>query len=986
MIPEEAPGHSSETGSLPRTPSQTPSNNAVLPEAPALNEATQPDNADAHISAVSVETTDKIDHIIETDRDKSGGGSISRSALHRVFRGVVAATKTPDDVAAPIFRWILSCGGKAKSDQDSDDAAGALAPNEWCNAAAMDLAHEDSRQLARVAIGVAFLREKCRRSQDATAADLEWVWRLVHGAITHPMTTGPRFSAARSSQGFLAVSLCSLLKDNKIDELYRFHVWLSDGQRSNPNFAVHSHQSYARSWILAGEGRDYRYTFVPAINRADATHAMYKVEWSDNKNTSTNYKTHQISSTVLNTKTFGRITETHGPSVHTRDMSYVVPSRHFHSTEVAPDTLHATLFVFDSQRGFVEFAPVLGPVDLESSTQLRDPAGVTPAALANMVDTMRSWETLMEQGQQHSERAEWEHALRAFNKALSLCESVPSFPNPARYKHQVSGQLGNTNRRFGRYEQARDILEKALKEMGPESSERVEFCGELGVIYRHMNRLEDAKRAFEDQYDTAKRLRNERAQCRAVGNLGMVNYQLAGQSGGPLLDVAIEQLTERVTSVRRLKAALHPRSSDPNQRRLFNTFTTWEMVGLSRLSLCYTARGEGKQAIKAASEGIELTRNSADPTVIAMSRLFYGLALLRDGQRQEALKQFNPPSGCTPAIALCKEPSEEHRSYLTELVDVGADMDAIDEQGYKALDYAVFNGDSAMETLVLEGLRRQLDGDVKKEVARRQDEAKLRKGYRVLFQEKLRPVLLSSSSNKNALQDLRRVYADALATDTEKARLFDALKFVRFSDFLGFGKIPRSSDKLPGTGDPLVQLYRSNIQNDGQPRDTADVVIFFSYRWINKGPGTARDTPDDSSNMQYNRMVNAIENFLLLHPSVDKERLGIWVDHACVDQDNPAPGVAALPMIIAQCNALISLVDDAYHTRAWCSVEVMMVQTLRRSYNLHMWYEHVLSDSGGGILREGPMDLEIVMISKELTYEEDRPKVMFLERQSKLLG
>ncbi|KAI6141989.1 hypothetical protein BKA82DRAFT_19790 [Pisolithus tinctorius] len=402
----------------------------------------------------------------------------------------------------------------------------------------------------------------------------------------------------------------------------------------------------------------------------------------------------------------------------------------------------------------------------------------------------------------------------------------------------------------------------------------------------------------------------------------MVNYQLAGQSRGPLLDVAIEQLMEHVMSVRRLKAALDPRSSDPNQRRLFNTFTTWEMVGLSRLSLCYTARGEGKQAIKAASEGIELTRNSADPT------------------RQEALKQFNPPSGCTPAIALCKEPSEEHRSYLTELVDVGADMDAIDEQGYKALDYAVFNGDSAMETLVLEGLRRQLGGDVKKEVARRQDEAKLRKGYRVLFQEKLRPVLLSSSNNKNALQDLRRVYADALATDTEKARLFDALKFVRFSNFLGFGKIPRSSDKLPGTGDPLVQLYRSNVQNDGQPGDTADVVIFFSYRWINKGSGTARDTPDDSSNMQYDRMVNAIENFLLLHPSVDKERLGIWVDHACVDQDNPAPGVAALPMIIAQCNALISLVDDAYHTRAWCSVEVMMVQTLRKSYNLHMWYEH----------------------------------------------
>ncbi|KAI6151539.1 hypothetical protein BKA82DRAFT_4100375 [Pisolithus tinctorius] len=556
-------------------------------------------------------------------------------------------------------------------------------------------------------------------------------------------------------------------------------------------------------------------------------------------------------------------------------MSYSVFCRDFHRTEVAPDTLHATLFVFDSHRGYDKEAPVLGPVDLVSSTHLRNPIGVTPAALANLVDAVRSWETLMEQRQKHFERAEREGALQDFNRALTLCECVPDFPN----------------------------------------------------------------------------------------------------------HVGIEQLKERLKIVRSLKAALDPRSSDPNQRRLLNTFTTWETVGFRRLSLRYTARGEGEKAIKAALKGVELTKNSTDPTVIAMSRLFYGRALLR-----EALKQFNSPSGCTPAIALCKEPpSEEHRSYLMELVDVGADMDTIDEQGYKALDYAVFNGDSAMEALVLEGLRRQMDGVMKKEVARRQDETKLWKGYRELLQE-LRPLLLSSNNNQNALQDVRRVYADALAVDAEKAGQFDVLKSVCFTDFLHFGKIPRSSDKLSGTGDSLVRPYRPKVQYDDEPADTADVVIFFSYRWINKGPGTARDTPDDSDNTQYKRMVNAIESFLRLHPSVNKERVRIWVDYACVDQDNPAPGVAALPMIIAQCDALISLVDDAYYTRAWCSVEAMMVQTLRRSYNHHMWYEHVLSDSGGGILREGPMDRNIVMTDKELTYEEDRPKVMFLERQSKLLG
>jgi hypothetical protein len=104
-------------------------------------------------------------------------------------------------------------------------------------------------------------------------------------------------------------------------------------------------------------------------------------------------------------------------------------------------------------------------------------------------------------------------------------------------------------------------------------------------------------------------------------------------------------------------------------------------------------------------------------------------------------------------------------------------------------------------------------------------------------------------------------------------------------------------------------------------------------------------------------------------------------------------GVSALPMILAQCNIVISLVDDKYHSRAWCSVEVLMIQTLKKSYNIHLWYEHVLpqqdtveGEGEGGVFREGPMDLVISMAAKALTFEDDRPKVLFLERQCKLLS
>ncbi|KAI5997101.1 hypothetical protein EDD15DRAFT_393875 [Pisolithus albus] len=393
--------------------------------------------------AASTETSGETVNIAETGGDDKGAHnecSISTSALSRVFCGVVVATKTPKEVAAPIHEWISSFEKKGTSDHDATVTS--LRPEKWCEAAASSSLHEDSEQLVRVAIGVAFLREKARRSQDATPADLAMVWDLVRGAITHPMTTGPCFSASRSSQGFLAVPLCSLLKEGNIDELYRFHVWLPDGQRGNLDFAVHSHQAFAQSWILAGMGKDYQYTFDPVTSMEDATHAVYALSWTDNnKNTSATYKTHQTSSTVVNTKKLGRTTCMAGPSVHTRDMSYYIPSAVYHSTEVASDTLHATLFVFDSHRGFVKDAPVLGPKDSESSTQMRDPAGVTPAALAKMVEKLRQWEVLMEQGRQDSKDAKWLGALEAFSKALNLFESAADFPNAKRCQKQALDQL-----------------------------------------------------------------------------------------------------------------------------------------------------------------------------------------------------------------------------------------------------------------------------------------------------------------------------------------------------------------------------------------------------------------------------------------------------------------------------------------------------------------------------------------------------------------
>jgi hypothetical protein len=88
---------------------------------------------------------------------------------------------------------------------------------------------------------------------------------------------------------------------------------------------------------------------------------------------------------------------------------------------------------------------------------------------------------------------------------------------------------------------------------------------------------------------------------------------------------------------------------------------------------------------------------------------------------------------------------------------------------------------------------------------------------------------------------------------------------------------------------------------------------------------------------------------------------------------------------------MISIVDDGYYDRAWCGVEVMLMRELIDSYGIHEWWEHVLhsptTDRVSGSLKKGRFNRDINVGELKLTKEkEDRPKIDFLVRQSKLLG
>lgn len=546
------------------------------------------------------------------------------------------------------------------------------------------------------------------------------------------------------------------------------------------------------------------------------------------------------------------------------------------------------------------------------------------ATKENQADLRQSWDNKMLKGRIDLHQNFFELALQNFTAALHMSETNPSL---LALKFRVLGEIGWVNRLAGRYAIAVSYLKEALSLAdslpGPRTIERTFIDGELGTVYRLTDRYDDAREAFARQYALATGANKDedwtRVACRAIGNLGMANYQLALQlleqnPNGPnirqktkdRIKQAISQLEERV----RLAEIFWQKAPFVSHggRMRSDQSLSWKCIGLSRLSLCYTTMAEldPKQKTTWTASALETSKNAVDEgygnSALPLSRFFYGRALLFSASdpdtKAQALKYLNPfltsswwREIVSPAVALCMEPSAEHRGYLRELISAGGDIQTPDpSSGYTALDYAVFSGDSECVAIMLEGLRERLvsaghsKAAAKKMVHQQRAEARLRRGYREIFQEKFRPELTKQSDRvdygpdthearmknralrRETVMNLRGLYSRELAADPETSGMFDYLKVMRYMDFVEFGRLPRSSDGLAA---PL------EVKGDMGKRKDGEFVIFFSYRWINKDPGL--NSPDDTDQTQYKRMLDAVEAYLKTDDSVEKDKLLIWM-------------------------------------------------------------------------------------------------------------
>ncbi|KAF7528068.1 hypothetical protein G7054_g10251 [Neopestalotiopsis clavispora] len=607
-----------------------------------------------------------------------------------------------------------------------------------------------------------------------------------------------------------------------------------------------------------------------------------------------------------------------------------------------------------------------------------------PTMQNDAADAFSQYTKHLAEASKHRQLAQWEDAFRELKSAENLVDL---------WRQRVVYELGAVERRLGRVKNATAYLEEALSITRVDELQRIHILGELAIVYQHAQPVEASKalEAAAIQYEDAKDFAAKEWQnykdfgllqhkhravqadaqaCRAVGNVGLINYLRSQENDNTaLLHESILQVEERVQRAQGLQTVLkqdssHERIGNDTHASLIHQARTWESIGYDRSTLARVANGEVEEALRCGERSQALTRQSNDSTVRGLSRFFYGYALLKNNKTamaQERLRFHGAhPDACTSTIALCREPLQYYPKYLEEITELGLNMEHYDEHGYSALDYTIFQESSEMKQIVLQRLREGNYDEAEKDESKRletitrlEQESVLKKHYREVFQECLRPNLLKGGKD-----------------------------VVPYSDFVAHGRLPLFTDGL-------TREY-SSVRAGGAAKDC---VVFFSYRW--RRPLEGR--PDDAvktkygEGTQYGRMCNALESLLNTSTSdnrvgnvgPDGENLYIWLDCACIDQDNADPGIKALPIITTQCDVMITLNEPGFFERGWCAVEVALEQTIKQSFGVHKWYEHnpvdkCLQDCSHPVIED---------ISKlQVTRAEDKPVIEFLFRQRKFLG
>lgn len=187
--------------------------------------------------------------------------------------------------------------------------------------------------------------------------------------------------------------------------------------------------------------------------------------------------------------------------------------------------------------------------------------------------------------------------------------------------------------------------------------------------------------------------------------------------------------------------------------------------------------------------------------------------------------------------------------------------------------------------------------------------------------------LLGSRAWQSANPGTRRGLL-ARANIIRRAPGLPELRLLPASELGRLGRIPRWTRQ---SGCPAITatdaLGRHGVNPGGVPRAA---LVFCSHRWLT--PSGEPPDADDHKGTKAKSLAEWARWFCArswgAFGQLRYEEVYFFIDQACMQQDDMAPFVAALPLFVSACRTIVCYETDDFERRAWCRAERMVAYAL----------------------------------------------------------
>eukprot|EP00903_Cladosiphon_okamuranus_P010158 g9618.t1 len=148
---------------------------------------------------------------------------------------------------------------------------------------------------------------------------------------------------------------------------------------------------------------------------------------------------------------------------------------------------------------------------------------------------------------------------------------------------------------------------------------------------------------------------------------------------------------------------------------------------------------------------------------------------------------------------------------------------------------------------------------------------------------------------------------------------------LAFVDLAALGEIPRrTGDRFLGKADKRPVTVCDLMARAGESGEDP-VVVYVSHRWLEPD----FKNPDDHSKARFYQVCYAVQKLA--------KRMGrrpcefyLWIDYACINQQNPTADRLALPYVLDACDFMVYVEDGEYWDQALSRTEHFLFHKLRR--------------------------------------------------------